>query len=127
MGNIVVNRIPSWSGKLIHNVKNINTFICTVIKDKSNAFQLRQNVSVLWLFKCYVGNENITLSLKSNLHDGLSWIQTLSSLSQDHWAALIEKISTTFSTNLIRVFSLQVLKNNIWLNIVCIDNCHTLL
>ena len=79
------------------------------------------------MFKCKVGKENITLSLKSNLQDGLSWIQTLSSLSQDHWAALIEKISMTFSTNLIRVFSLQVLRNNIWLNTLCIDNCHTLL
>ena len=49
VGNILVNRIPSWSGKLIHNVKNINTFICTMIKDKCNAFQLRQNVSVLSL------------------------------------------------------------------------------
>ena len=58
------------------------------------------------MFKCYVGNENIMLSLKCILQDGLSWI---SSLSQDHWAALIEKISITFSTNLIRVFSLQVL------------------
>ena len=57
------------------------------------------------MFKCYVGNENIMLSLKSILQDGLSWI------SQDHWAALIEKISITFSTNLIRVFSLQVLRN----------------
>ena len=47
VGNILVNRIPSWSGKLIHNVKNINTFICTMIKDRCNAFQLRQNVSVL--------------------------------------------------------------------------------
>ena len=79
------------------------------------------------MFKCYVGNENITLSLKSNLQDGLSWIQPLLSLSQDHWAALIEKISITFSTNLIRVFNLQVLRNNIWLNTLCIDNCHTLL
>ena len=49
VGNILVNRIPSWSGKLIHNVKNINTFICTMIKDKCHAFQLRENVSVLWL------------------------------------------------------------------------------
>ena len=48
------------------------------------------------------------LSLKSILQDGLSWI---SSLSQDHWVALIEKISITFPTNLIRVFSLQVLRN----------------
>ena len=60
------------------------------------------------MFKCYVGNENVMLSLKSILQDGLSWI---SSLSQDHWAALIEKISITFSTNLIRVYSLQVLRN----------------
>ena len=60
------------------------------------------------MFKCYVGNENIMLSLKSILQDGLSWI---SSLSQDHWAALIEKISITFSTNWIRVFTLQVLRN----------------
>ena len=82
------------------------------------------------MFKCYVGKENIRLSLKNNLKDGLSWIRIeyrLSFLSQDHWAALIEKISITFSTNLIRVFSLQVLRNNIWLNILCIDNCHTLL
>ena len=79
------------------------------------------------MFECYVKNENLTLSLKTNLKDGLSWIQTLSSLSQDHWAALIEKISITFSTNLIRVFSLQVLRNNIWLNTLCIGNCHILL
>ena len=60
------------------------------------------------MFKCYVENENIMLSLKSILQDGLSWI---SSLSQDHWAALIEKISITFSTNLIGVFRLLVLRN----------------
>ena len=48
--NILVNRIPSLSGKFIHNVKNINTFISTMnrmIKDRFSAFQLRQNVSVL--------------------------------------------------------------------------------
>ena len=44
--NILINRIPSWSGKLIHDVKNLNTFICTMIKNRFNAFQLRQNVSV---------------------------------------------------------------------------------
>ena len=49
VGNILVNRIPSWSGKLIHNVKNINAFSCTMIKDRCKAFQLRQNISVRWL------------------------------------------------------------------------------
>ena len=44
VGNILVNRIPRWSGKLIHPVNNIDTFICTMIKDRCNAFQLRQNV-----------------------------------------------------------------------------------
>ena len=46
--------------------------------------------------------------MKCILQDELSWV---SSLPQDHWAALIEKISITFSTNLIRVFSLQVLRD----------------
>ena len=49
VGNILVNRIPSWSGKLIHNVKSINTFSFTMIKDRCYAFQLRQNISVRWL------------------------------------------------------------------------------
>ena len=59
------------------------------------------------MFKCYVGKENIMLSLISNIQDGLSWIRTeykiYHTVSQDHWAALTEKISITFSTNLIRV------------------------
>ena len=75
------------------------------------------------MFKCYVGNENIMLNLKSISQDGLSWI---SSLSQDHWAALIEKISITFPTNLIRVFSLQVL-NKYLAQYIMHDSCHTLL
>ena len=45
--------------------------------------------------------------MKCILQDGLSRV---SSLSREHWAALIEKMSITFSTNLIRVFSLQVLR-----------------
>ena len=45
--NILVNRILSWSGEFIHNVKNTNTFIRTMIKDMCNAFQLRKNVSVI--------------------------------------------------------------------------------
>ena len=76
------------------------------------------------MFKCYVGNENIMLNLKSISQDGLSWI---SSLSQDHWAALIEKISITFSADLIRVFGLQVLRNKYLAQYIMHDSCHTLL
>ena len=46
VGNVLVNRILSWNGKLIHNVKNINKFIRTIIKDRCKAFQLRQNLLV---------------------------------------------------------------------------------